>query len=215
MKVVVTRHKALIDYLFETGVIGKDTLCFEHVEAVNIRNKHVLGILPLHLAAEALSVTEIPLALTREDREKGDLSLSRIREIAGEPRTYSVYDITRDGEKRRLRQAAERASRLAEVGLPVDSSNHAIKQHCHSFLVERGYFSHPAQNLYSTMIAVRDVTPDHLLAVEMAKEVDLPRMFEIEPVVVGLADGAKTAAIKISVDLLGEASLPLGFWSRP
>src|SRR5690606_40833545 len=89
---IVTRHAALVDYLRELGV-DDSTPVKSHVSADDVRGRHVCGVLPMHLAAEAASVTEIPLALTPEDRGQ-ELSIDRIREIAGDPRTYFVRGTT-------------------------------------------------------------------------------------------------------------------------
>jgi hypothetical protein len=65
----------------------------EHASADDVRGKHVIGVLPLHLAALADSVTEVPIRMTIEDRQAaqaGDLPLERLREIAGEAVTYTV-----------------------------------------------------------------------------------------------------------------------------
>lgn len=87
--IVVTRHQALVDYLVEIGLISHDTPVLSHVSADDVRGRHVIGVLPLHLAALADRVTEVPLALTPADRGK-ELALERIREIAGTPTTYVV-----------------------------------------------------------------------------------------------------------------------------
>lgn len=60
-----------------------------HATPEEIRGKHVIGVLPLHLAALAATVTEIPLALAPEDRGK-ELGIERLREIAGPAITYKV-----------------------------------------------------------------------------------------------------------------------------
>ncbi len=71
---IVTRHRALVEYLRETGVVGPDVPVLEHVHAVDVVNLHVVGILPL-LAG------------------KVGMTLQRIREVAGPPVRYVV---TRD-----------------------------------------------------------------------------------------------------------------------
>jgi len=88
-KVMITRHPALVDYAREIGIIDESTPVLTHVSAEDVRGKDVIGVLPLHLAAEAASVTEIPLALTPEDRGK-ELSIDRLRSLAGDPRTFVV-----------------------------------------------------------------------------------------------------------------------------
>ena len=61
----------------------------EHANAEDVAGRHVIGVLPLALAAHAASVTEIPLALAPADRGR-ELDLPRLRQIAGAPVTYIV-----------------------------------------------------------------------------------------------------------------------------
>ena len=89
MTVVVTRHPALVQLLQERGLIHEDTPVLTHVTPEDVADQHVIGVLPLSLAAQARSVTEIPLALAPEDRGK-ELSIERLREIAGDAITYRV-----------------------------------------------------------------------------------------------------------------------------
>jgi len=90
MQVVVTRHGSLVRYLIEIGIIDADTPVLAHVSEDDVRGKHIVGVLPLRLAALAASVTEVPLALSPEDRGR-ELSIERIREIAGDPVVYEVH----------------------------------------------------------------------------------------------------------------------------
>ena len=92
MKVVVTRHQALIEYLIELGLITPETPVISHASPDQIKGKDVIGVLPLSLASLAKSITEIPLTLTPEDRGR-ELSIERLRKIAGNPRTYSVKEV--------------------------------------------------------------------------------------------------------------------------
>ncbi len=89
VKIVVTRHKALVEYIRELGLIDDQVKVISHATADDVRDKDVIGILPLSLAAEANSVTEVPLSLTPDMRGK-ELSLEEVREIAGNPCTYVV-----------------------------------------------------------------------------------------------------------------------------
>lgn len=68
--VVVTRHKALVAVLEKKGLITEGTPVLEHVTADEVRGKHVVGVLPLSLAAEAASVTEVTLKVPLECRGK-------------------------------------------------------------------------------------------------------------------------------------------------
>jgi len=93
--IVVTRHPALVAYLREIGAVGPDVEVLSHVTPEQIRGRHMFGVLPLSLACECASVTEVPLSLTPEDRGQ-ELSLERLREIAGAPRTFVVREVPRD-----------------------------------------------------------------------------------------------------------------------
>lgn len=90
-KIVVTRHPALVDLLVERGIIKPGTPVIAHATPDQVAGKHVIGVLPLSLAALANSVTEVPLALTKELRERGELDIATLRAIAGEAVTYKVF----------------------------------------------------------------------------------------------------------------------------
>jgi hypothetical protein len=92
MTIIVTRHPALVDYLRERGIVAGDVPVLPHVTEDDVRGRHVIGVLPLHLASVAEMVTEVPLALAPEDRGR-ELDLARLREVAGAPRTYVVREI--------------------------------------------------------------------------------------------------------------------------
>jgi putative CRISPR-associated protein (TIGR02620 family) len=87
--IVVTRHKALVDFLIETGMVTAETPVLSHVNASEVTGKHVIGVLPMHLAALAATVTEIPLDIPAELRGK-ELDLEQVRNFAGDPVKYSV-----------------------------------------------------------------------------------------------------------------------------
>ena len=92
-KIVVTRHPALVEYLLEIGMIRQGEFALiAHATPENLFNQDVFGVLPLSLAYFCHYVTEIPLELTPEDRGK-ELSIERLREIAGAPQKYSVRKI--------------------------------------------------------------------------------------------------------------------------
>lgn len=91
--IIVTRHQPLVDLIIERAIAPADTPVLEHVTAEDIEGAHVIGVLPLSLASHAKYVTEVPLNLSLADRQlmaSGDLSLERLREIAGQPVTYVV-----------------------------------------------------------------------------------------------------------------------------
>lgn len=86
---VVTRHDALVKYLMEKGYITPDTIIKKHVKGEDVRDKHVIGNLPLSLAVLTKSITEVPLELDESQRGR-ELTLEEIRECACEPVTYNV-----------------------------------------------------------------------------------------------------------------------------
>lgn len=89
--VVVTRHPGLVDYLRTQGI---DVECVRaHVTAEEIRGKCVVGVLPMHLAAEAKSVTEVTLNLTADQRGR-ELSYEEVAAAASDMVTYKVTRIS-------------------------------------------------------------------------------------------------------------------------
>lgn len=88
--VVVTRHPALVEYLTERGVVPAGTEVVTHATAEQVRGRHVFGVLPLHLAAEARRVTEVPLYVPAELRGV-ELTLEQVRQFAGPLTSYVVF----------------------------------------------------------------------------------------------------------------------------
>lgn len=87
--VVITRHKGLVEYLKEIGLVNGNFDVIEHATIESVKGKHVIGVLPNYLAIHAASLTEIPLSLPAELRGK-ELTLEQVREFAGEPVTYVI-----------------------------------------------------------------------------------------------------------------------------
>lgn len=86
---IITRHPALIELMRERGIAGDSTCILPHATIDDVRGMHVAGVLPYDLAAAARTVTQIPLAITPEERGV-ELTVERLREIAGEAVTYVV-----------------------------------------------------------------------------------------------------------------------------
>jgi len=88
--VIVTRHKALIEYLKEIELIsGQESVVSGNATPDDVRGKHVVGVLPNFLAASAACLTEIPLRVPAELRGQ-ELTVAQVREFAQEPVTYRV-----------------------------------------------------------------------------------------------------------------------------
>ena len=66
--VVVTRHASLVEFLKEEGIIPGDVPMVSHATADTVRGKHVIGVLPLHLAALADRLTTLDIATPAELR---------------------------------------------------------------------------------------------------------------------------------------------------
>lgn len=88
--VVVTRPPALVEYLTEQGVVPAGVEVVTHATAEQVRGRHVFGVLPLHLAAEARRVTEVPLHVPAELRGV-ELTLTQVRQFAGPLTSYVVF----------------------------------------------------------------------------------------------------------------------------
>ena len=91
-KIVVTRYKGLVEYLKELKLIEEDTEVTAHATIEEVKDKHVLGVLPLWLSCHAAKITEIQLKLPAEKRGK-ELTVEEVRFFALSPRTYIVREV--------------------------------------------------------------------------------------------------------------------------
>lgn len=89
--IIITRHQPLVDWLAKNGITGT---VIPQATAADVRGKHVYGVLPLWLAAEAESVTEVSMPnITLEQRRQfgnGDLSVEAMDEARAHLVTYRV-----------------------------------------------------------------------------------------------------------------------------
>lgn len=90
MDLVVTRHKGLVQYLIEKGIVTEDVKVISHATEEDVLWKDVCGVLPHRLSCIAKTVTEIPLDLPEELRGM-ELTVEMVREYACEPVTYIVF----------------------------------------------------------------------------------------------------------------------------
>ena len=109
--IIVTRHPALVTYILEARIAPVDTPVVTHVTDDDVRDKHVIGVLPMRLAALAATMTEIPLQIPEYLRGK-ELSYDDMKEVAGDPVTYVVSTLSdHEGMMRllvRLRETFQR-----------------------------------------------------------------------------------------------------------
>lgn len=90
MKVLVTRHQALVEYFSNMGITFDKVIA--HATAEDVICNDVYGILPLHLASLANTVTTIDMDLPAEMRGK-ELSLTDIETYFIGMSTYQVKKV--------------------------------------------------------------------------------------------------------------------------
>lgn len=90
MKVLVTRHETLVEYFSNMGITFDKVIA--HATAEDVTGNDVYGILPLHLASLANTVTTIDMNLPVEMRGK-ELSLSDIETYFTGMSTYQIKKI--------------------------------------------------------------------------------------------------------------------------
>jgi putative CRISPR-associated protein (TIGR02620 family) len=84
---IVTRHPAMVTFLREyCGITGT---VIAHATATDVAGRHVVGTLPLHLAALAASITEVTLHLPAELRGQ-ELTVEQLDEYSESLRTFVV-----------------------------------------------------------------------------------------------------------------------------
>jgi putative CRISPR-associated protein (TIGR02620 family) len=88
--VIVTRHNGLVAWLAYHGIEGQ---VITHASLDQIRGKHVYGALPLHLAAEAASVTVVDLPDLPSEKRGQELSPSEMDVYGASLVTYRVEKV--------------------------------------------------------------------------------------------------------------------------
>ena len=90
---VVTRHQGLIDFLREKGIIDENTKILTHIsDPSEVKDKVVLGNLPLHLASMTKMLITPVLNLTPEMRGK-DLSKEDVEKVFGGFKAFEVKEV--------------------------------------------------------------------------------------------------------------------------
>lgn len=93
---VVSRHRATIVALTVLGFIKSDTPVMESVAPDDVRGKHVMGNLPLHLAAEADTITTFRLPRPRlVDGKTTELTYAEVYEALKQPGAIASYKVIR------------------------------------------------------------------------------------------------------------------------
>lgn len=90
MKILVTRHSALVEYFSNMGITLDKVIT--HATAEDVTGNDVYGVLPLYLASLANTVTTVDMDLPAEMRGK-ELSLTDIETYFTGMSTYQVKKI--------------------------------------------------------------------------------------------------------------------------
>lgn len=87
--VIVARHAGLVEWLRLRGIEGE---VISHVtDVAQVAGKNVVGVLPLNLAAEAITITSVDLpGLTAEQRGK-ELTVEEMDAAGANLQSYTVY----------------------------------------------------------------------------------------------------------------------------
>lgn len=92
--IIVSRHEALVEYIMkESGLAGPETPVFEHVKINDVIGAHVIGNLPLHLAAEAKVVTTLDIN-TPPGKRGFELSYAELKEYGVKISSYEIKRTT-------------------------------------------------------------------------------------------------------------------------
>ena len=94
MKIVITRHKAFVEYLLLKRIIKEgEYRVIPHASPQDLKDKEVITSgLPLHLAALCRKVTIVALNLPPEKRGK-ELALEDMKKYAIGIKSYTVKEV--------------------------------------------------------------------------------------------------------------------------
>ena len=93
--VVVTRHKVLVDLLRDHGIIPDGAVVVEHATPDIVKDKVVVGILPLHLAALAKEIIA-PEIDTPPDARGRELSREELEKFFRGVKRYKVVELNNE-----------------------------------------------------------------------------------------------------------------------
>ena len=90
--IIVTRHKAFAEYVIEQGLAPEGTPVYAHVSPSDIKGKHLVGFLPLHLALQAERITIVPFDVPKDLRGK-EIEKETFEKLTKKPQTFEVKQI--------------------------------------------------------------------------------------------------------------------------
>lgn len=88
--VIVTRHQGLVNWLAQRGIVG-DVIA--HATPDDVRDKDVIGNLPLHLASVARSVTVVDMPNLPADWRGKDLTPDQMDQAGATLTRYVVQKV--------------------------------------------------------------------------------------------------------------------------
>lgn len=84
--IIVSRHAGAVEWLRRQGIVGE---VIASADAETVRGRHVIGNLPMTLAAEAASVTIISMTVPPEARGR-DLTPEEMDEFGAKLKKFKV-----------------------------------------------------------------------------------------------------------------------------
>lgn len=91
--VIVTRHRSLIAWLRQRGITGQ---VLPRARAADVAGKHVIGVLPLHLAALAETISTVDMPDLPDDLVGRELTVEQMDAAGARLQAYVVRPV-RDG----------------------------------------------------------------------------------------------------------------------
>lgn len=88
---IATRHLGLVEYFRED--LGIEAPVLEHATLEDVRGKHVLGVLPFHLAATTASYTTATFEVPRELRGQ-ELTKDQVKSLGPALKRYEVRSVS-------------------------------------------------------------------------------------------------------------------------
>lgn len=89
--ILISRHQAIYDWLLENEIISKDIPVIDYVTDINIiKDKDVIGVLPLWLAAHCRTFTHIRINFPNKNKSYKLLSTEDVSKYVHFIVTYSI-----------------------------------------------------------------------------------------------------------------------------
>ena len=97
-QIYVGRHDAVYEYCLQQGYISENTPRLDRATIKDVRGKHVVGVLPIFMAAYAETYTKLELStylFFGKKATKRDLQSISVEDMHSVVRNAVVYQVTR------------------------------------------------------------------------------------------------------------------------